>query len=571
MIIWCLGNTTVRSPYRLRDGLIALSSSSLQGNLRGEENEKAFCKLLGDNGIVSLKGDETYSVGRKWRSALSKLGFLYPKLTGEQSKFQNELGLVDTITENGRRLINSEIVTGWQECFLRSLAAYYIPSVLEPRHNCDVFSPLRHTLAVMLQLENKTGENRLNFLEMGLIVQLTSKKDGVEKITDNILNFRVDRGKSSRKRKFDQGELDNAAQAYELKSGTFKDYADTNFRYLKATGLVQNKGKGIALVPEKRVFIEQLVKDTDIPSDDLLYMKSLCSGAILPTDEQTGAMTVLNDLISQLDNRGKPYTLSGKNTDTPADIAIIRHEIEGQLSELNELDYANQQSEYIEEITGYMDLLITRKWSKELTNGNAIEIPKSEAPAYFEWTIWRAFLAINSLVNSPWEARRFKIDQDFLPVGTAPGNGPDIIFEFEDMVLVVEVTLTTSSRQEAAEGEPVRRHVAKYAEDFTDSGKQVFGLFLAINIDTNTANTFRLGEWYLKNDQKIDLHIIPIALADFMEIMIASSIDISLMLPKFQELLRNCRMYINKDAPEWKTKISELSKNAAKNIVLNLN
>lgn len=33
---WCLGNTTVRSPFRLRDGLVALSNSPLQGNLRGK-------------------------------------------------------------------------------------------------------------------------------------------------------------------------------------------------------------------------------------------------------------------------------------------------------------------------------------------------------------------------------------------------------------------------------------------------------------------------------------------------------------------------------------------------------
>lgn len=566
MIIWCLGNTTVRSPYRLRDGLIALNSSPLQGNLRGKEKEKEFCKLLADNGIVSSKGDVTYSVGRKWRSALSRLGFLYPKLTGKHAEFQSELGLADTITENGKRLINSEIVTGWQECFLRSLAAYYIPSVLENRHNCEVFSPLRHTLAIMIELETKTGESRLNFLEMGLIVQLSSKNDGVTTVTDRILDFRANRETASRKRKFDQEALDVAANTYNLQSGTFKDYADTNLRYLKATGLVQSKGKGIALVPEKRIFIEELVNDTSIPSNDLSYIQSLCSGATLPTDEPVGAMAVLNDLVNQLNKRGTPYTLDEKNTDTPADIAIIRHEIEAQLSELNELDYATQQSDYIEEIIGYMDLLITRKSSKELANGNTIGIPKSEAPAYFEWTIWRAFLAINSLVNQPWEARRFKIDQDFLPVGTAPGNGSDIIFEFDNMILVVEVTLTTSSRQEAAEGEPVRRHVAKYVEDYSSSGKQVFGLFLAINIDTNTANTFRLGEWYLKNDQKIDIHIVPIALADFRDIMIASSDDVSVMLPKLQELLRNCRMYSNKDAPEWKIKISELSKHVAENI-----
>lgn len=123
-------------------------------------------------------------------------------------------------------------------------------------------------------------------------------------------------------------------------------------------------------------------------------------------------------------------------------------------------------------------------------------MPQSEAPAYFEWVLWRAFLAIDSLVNKPNEARRFKIDQDFLPVGTAPGNGPDLIFEFNDFVLVVEVTLTTNSRQEAAEGEPVRRHVADLVMHHQErAGKPVYGLFIANRVDSNTAETFRIGVW----------------------------------------------------------------------------
>ena len=59
---WHLGNTTVRSPFRLRDGLVALSTSSLQGNLRGEEQERAFRRLLGEHGIVELGDDDTNSV-----------------------------------------------------------------------------------------------------------------------------------------------------------------------------------------------------------------------------------------------------------------------------------------------------------------------------------------------------------------------------------------------------------------------------------------------------------------------------------------------------------------------------
>lgn len=96
---WCLGNTTVRSPFRLRDGLVALSLSSLQGNLRGQEQEIAFRRLLGDHGIVELGTDETYSVGRKWCSALNKLGFLYPEIPPAAGIPQGEIGLIDMITK----------------------------------------------------------------------------------------------------------------------------------------------------------------------------------------------------------------------------------------------------------------------------------------------------------------------------------------------------------------------------------------------------------------------------------------------------------------------------------------
>ena len=96
---WHLGNTTVRSPFRLRDGLVALSTSSLQGNLRGEEQERAFRRLLGEHGIVELGDDDTYSVGRKWRSALNKLGFLYPEVPPASGIPQSEIGPIDNYAE----------------------------------------------------------------------------------------------------------------------------------------------------------------------------------------------------------------------------------------------------------------------------------------------------------------------------------------------------------------------------------------------------------------------------------------------------------------------------------------
>ncbi len=554
---WHLGNTTVRSPFRLRDGLVALSTSSLQGNLRGEEQERAFRRLLGEHGIVELGDDDTYSVGRKWRSALNKLGFLYPEVPPASGIPQSEIGPIDMITPNGWRLIRADTVPAMQECFLRALAAHYIPSALERKFDFSVFSPLRHTLAIMLELEKQTGESRLNFVEMAIVVQLTSSDESLADIVAQVLDLRARRLASPNKRKFDRQEREAAAVLHGYAAGTFNDYADTNLRYLKATGLVQSKGRGLSLVPEKHVFVEKLIQDTGIPDSDRSYFITLCNGAKLPTDAKDSALAVLDDLLQQLEKRGIPFDATGKPTETPADIALIRHQIEGLLSERNEEEYAARQAVEWEEIAAYMELIITRKGKKTLSNGEDIEVPQAEAPAYFEWVLWRAFLAINSLANKPYEARRFKIDQDFLPVGTAPGNGPDLIFEFHDFVIVVEVTLTDNSRQEAAEGEPVRRHVADLVSHYGEqSGKPVYGLFIANRIDSNTAETFRIGVWFTRTDDKMRLDIIPVTLAQFKAffeaLFTAGRVEVGLI----RELLDLCGgLRPAHEAPAWKVQI----------------
>ena len=556
---WHLGNTTVRSPFRLRDGLVALSTSSLQGNLRGEEQERAFRRLLGEHGIVELGDDDTYSVGRKWRSALNKLGFLYPEVPPASGIPQSEIGPIDMITPNGWRLIRADTVPAMQECFLRALAAHYIPSALERKFDFAVFSPLRHTLAIMLELEKQTGESRLNFVEMAIVVQLTSSDEPLADIVAQVLALRARRLASPNKRKFDRQEREAAAVLHGYAAGTFNDYADTNLRYLKATGLVQSKGRGLSLVPEKHVFVEKLIQDTGIPDSDRSYFITLCNGAKLPTDNKDSALAVLDDLLRQLEKRGIPFDATGKPTDTPADIAIIRHQIEGILSERNEEEYATRQAVEWEEIAAYMELIITRKGKKTLSNGEDIEVPQAEAPAYFEWVLWRAFLAINSLANKPYEARRFKIDQDFLPVGTAPGNGPDLIFEFHDFVIVVEVTLTANSRQEAAEGEPVRRHVADLVSHYgAQSGKPVYGLFIANRIDSNTAETFRIGVWFTRTDDKMRLDIIPVTLVQFKAFFEALFTSGRVEVGLIRELLDLCGgLRPAHEAPAWKHEIQQ--------------
>lgn len=78
--------------------------------------------------------------------------------------------------------------------------------------------------------------------------------------------------------------------------------------------------------------------------------------------------------------------------------------------------------------------------------------------------------------------------------------------------------MSTSSRQEAMEGEPVRRHVSDAVLKYD---KPVYGMFIAVKIDTNTAETFRHGVWYARGDVKQRLDIVPLTLAQYREYFMA--------------------------------------------------
>lgn len=497
----------MRSALRIRDGLIALSKSPIQGNIRNVEGDIAFRELLGQSGVVSLGEDSTNSVGRKWRSAMAKLGFIYPEVKRDMGFSQADLGQLDAITPAGRNLIEAQTVAAIQECYLRAMVT---PTT--PTEDGSTFSPLCWVLALMLNLEYRGAEAHISFPEMATIAIATTPADGLDAVTDALLDLRERRNAAERKRIFDRTMYEQKAADFGCAASTFRDYADMNIRYLKATGMVQAKGKGIALIPEKHTLAVQLTLSLESYEPLLNIYRSLCVGSELPTDHQDMAVQVLQDLLPQAQKYGIRYSLAGKLLDTPAHINQVRYEIEQLISEKKEEYYALHQAEEWEEIAAYMDLIATRRDHIRIDEDTELRIPRAEAPAYLEWSLWRAFLALDSLVNKPYKVRRFNIDQDFMPVSTAPGNGADLIAEFDDRIIVIEVTLSESSRQEAMEGEPVRRHVADLMQQ---SDKPVYGLFIANRIDSNTAETFRIGRWYTRDDDRLDLSIIPITLQQF--------------------------------------------------------
>ena len=542
---------------RIRDGLVAYSQSAIQGDIRSTDGDIRFRNLLGKYGIVTLGKDETNSVGRKWRSAMGKLGFLYPEVKNNMGFTQADLGQVDTITPAGWNLIKAETVPAIQECFLRAMV-----TPMETCNNGKSFSPLCWTLALLLALEKSNLETSIHFIEMALFVQTSTPDDGLAKLIRELSDFRKQKEQSENKRNFDQKIYAEFARKTEKKANTFRDYADMNIRYLKATGMVHAHGKGIALVPEKHALAVALTQELLFDKPLLERYKTLCKGSILPTDNALVARQVLSELLREVKKFNITYSIDNRSLNTPTEINQVRYEIEELIAGKKEEEYANNQATQWKEIAAYMDLIASRK-TRISHDDIEISVPRSEAPAYLEWSLWRAFLAIDTLVNTPNKVRRFKVDQDFMPVSTAPGNGPDLIAEFDDCVIVIEVTLSESSRQEAMEGEPVRRHVADLMQEYQ---KPVYGLFIANRIDSNTAETFRIGVWYTRDDIRLNLQIVPFTLEQFSSFFkaiftsgTANPKTVIELRVKCSSLKKEC------EAPQWKQHIETIIKELTHN------
>lgn len=552
--IWLIGNTGMRNPWRIPSGFKVYAESNMVGRLRSPEDQVAFKMLLVKTGEIGgdLDKDKDASITRKYRLMFNKYGFAYPEVTKKDGFDQEELGPVDVITPLGETFYNADTVSAQQECFLRGLI---VP--MEKLDDNRTFSPLLWVLSVMLSIEKRVGDTKINFIEFATCVQTTTPLNDVEKVVDAILKIREERKGAENKKKYDRELIDKAFERYLKQKGNFKDYADMNIRYLISSGIVKRAGRGLSLVPEYHSMAIELIKDVVSTESLKERYKKLCEGAPLPTDNEETANKVLNDLIAELEYYGIEYKMPDIPLDSAKNINMVRASLKKDIDKFKEEQYAKQQYDEWKEIYEYMNLLISNNGKElELEEDYVIKVPKSEAAAYLEWTLWRAFLAIDHTINKPYEARGFNIDQDYLPVGTAPGGGSDMVFEFEDYVIAVEVTMSTNSRQEAMEGEPVRRHVADLV---LNNEKPVYGVFVANKIDSNTAETFRIGVWYNQNDEKMALRIVPFTLKQFSEYFKYMFENKTVNPDVFLELFNKCfDAKDGKGGPEWKQEIAHI-------------
>ena len=548
------GNTTVRSGARLRDGLIAINLSGKEGSLRERAGDMALIDMLVSNEVIDFHGEDTYSVGRKWRAAMCKMGLLYDKYESNQ----DEIGQIDFITPNGKRLIDAESIAAQQESFLRAIAAMQLSYNGRSYKVGPGFSPLKHIVNVLLQLEKETGSSQISFIEFASFAQFDPAKSSYEQIVKGISAHRADRDKADNKKKYDTATLEaSVSRNGRVVLSSYIDYADENIRYLKATGCFSSVGRGIAIAPSKYDFLKELISSIEEQSSLVEYWKNATNGSKLPTDDLSVAARSLETLQVEATKRGIPF----KEVALAGDVGTLnnsRYDLEELIALNQELDYAHEQRNQVDEILQYLSVLLPRDTRPDgLVTDIEVEIPRGEGPAYLEWAVWRAFLAINKLKNPPFESRKFKVDRDFLPTNHAPGNGPDLVFEFARYVLVVEVTLLTSDRQATAEQVGVRRHVYEIAKNAKD--KPVYCLFLAPSIKNETARDFRKASYEEDDGSELDLTIIPITISTFMHTFNSLLKEEEPNSQIFQTLIDKCAGFASESTTttEWMATVEE--------------
>lgn len=109
-------------------------------------------------------------------------------------------------------------------------------------------------------------------------------------------------------------------------------------------------------------------------------------------------------------------------------------------------------------------------------------------PTIYEYIVGIVWFYLSGEDFDLYHSLNLTLNADFEPVVHAGGGEGDIIIRYEDMVVMLEVTLMNKQAQKRGEWEPVLRHALNLT---ADSEKETFTFFIAEELDYNTINIWR--------------------------------------------------------------------------------
>jgi len=496
--------TSPRTPDKMIPE-IKLLVDNFTGQDWNKHTQTEFMGLLREE--LTFKGegakDPAFSARDRINRAPQSLGFvvLYPKIE---------------LTSAGKEYIEK---SNTEEIFLRQLLKFQIPSPYHTLGNdaapfcvkpyLELFRLIRHFGTLSFDELMIFGMQLIDYNEFEQIVlkinnfrdeKLTHKgdykkfkKDVISRELSEIFSNRILDGNIKTR----ESREESKEKFLKTQESNLRDYADACIRYIRATGLINisHIGKSLSVIKDRVAevdyFLKTIPREPCFIDDKGLYIKYLTDAQIphLLTDEREFIEVKLKKLdISFTD---KIDTESLKEKYREEQVNVKKENLDKKIKEIK--DYR-----------AYDDIKIMFKQiqGKELY----------DAPLMFEWNVWRAMTMLNGGIIQA----NLKFDDFGNPMSTAQGNKADIVCDYGDFGLSVEVTLQSGARQYEMEGEPVSRHLSKYKKEI---GKDAYCLFLSPSI-----NEACIAHFYMLHRTNIEYYggvsnILPLPLDIFMKMV----------------------------------------------------
>lgn len=462
--------TSPRTPEKMIPE-IGLLIEHFTGGRWNNETQCAFMSILREEQFFNGEGkkDPAFSARDRINRAPKSLGFvvLSPRIS---------------ITPAGQALLTSKRK---EEVFLRQMLKFQVPSPYhKPTSKAATFW-VKPYLEI-LRLVRTMGT--LKFDELQIFGMQLTDWHKFENIVQKIKSFRVAKVKYQGSYKafkaeylrneltciFEERIINGETKTREssdssldkflrTQSSNMRDYADACFRYLRATGLVNvsHVGKSLSIVPERIEDVDYILhtidRDPCFIDNEKSYIEYLGNAALprLLTDDRQKLLAKLHTEFPQIkfNEEVEIYALKDLLSD---------------LTEKRKTDTLSRQVIEIKDYKLYDDIQNTFK-----------QIEKKElydAPLMLEWNTWRAM----TMLDGGKIKANLNFDDFGKPLSTAQGNMADIVCDYGDYILIVEVTMATGQKQYDMEGEPVSRHLGKMKKT---SGKPCYCLFIAPKIN----------------------------------------------------------------------------------------
>jgi len=462
--------TSPRTPAKMIPE-IGLLHTHFAGQRWNTETQREFMELLREENFFNGEGanDPAFSARDRINRAPKALGFVILSPTIQ-------------LTPAGEELVNSRRK---DEIFLRQLLKFQVPSPFhKPTANSaefwvkpylELFRLIRHFGSLKFDELKMFGLQLVDYREFDTIVEKINQfRIAKAQNEGNYKRFRAEyfdrelreiysadiRSGNTRTRETNDASI---SKFLSTKASNMRDYSDACFRYLRATGLVNisHLGKSISIVPEKIQEVDYFLQHTDrepcFIDNEGQYVAYLGNPQIpvLLTDNRQLLEQKIRTEFPQLEIQATATLQDLKN--------MFAEELENRKQQI---------------LTAQVEAIKDYRLFEEIntTFGQILDNSLYDTPLMLEWNTWRAM----TMLDGGTIIANLKFDDFGNPMSTAQGNIADIVCDYGDFGLTVEVTMQGGQRQYETEGEPVTRHLAKYKRE---TEKPTYCLFVAPNIN----------------------------------------------------------------------------------------